>query len=179
MIPIKADVTSKDELAAAAARVKSEAGFVNVVIANSGIVGPTLSGLPKDRTPSIEELQEYLWKVPQEEYTNTFAVNTTAMFYTMTAFLTLLDAGNKHEKSPTVARGVKSQFIATSSLAGFSRKPAAGFAYSGSKAAVTHIVKTLATYLVPYHIRANVIAPGIYPSDMNKVGIARGSWVQD
>jgi NAD(P)-dependent dehydrogenase (short-subunit alcohol dehydrogenase family) len=36
----------------------------------------------------------------------------------------------------------------------------AGFAYSGSKAATVHIMKQFATKLVPYEIRANVIAPG-------------------
>jgi NAD(P)-dependent dehydrogenase (short-subunit alcohol dehydrogenase family) len=168
MTPIKADVTSNDDLSAAAAQIKAETGFVNAVIANAGIIGPTHTELPKDTTPSIEELQSFLWKTPQEEFTNTFAVNTTAMFYTCVAFLSLLDAGNKDKNSPTIAKGIKSQFIAISSLTGF-RRPVASFPYPGSKAAATHIVKGLATYFLPYHIRANVIAPGIYPTDLSNV----------
>ena len=96
-------------------------------------------------------------------------VNTTAMFYTFLAFLPLLDAGNTHERSPTVSKGMKSQFIATSSIGAYSRRPGAGFAYAGSKAACIHIIKQLATWMVPYGIRANTIAPGIYPSDMSAV----------
>jgi NAD(P)-dependent dehydrogenase (short-subunit alcohol dehydrogenase family) len=99
-------------------------------------------------------------------------INSTAMFYTMLAFLPLLDAGNKDPSSPTIKTGVKSQFIATSSIGAFSRRPGAGFAYAGSKAAVIHMVKQLSTNLVPYQIRANVIAPGIYPSVMSDVSLS-------
>jgi len=142
---------------------------VNVVIANSGVTGPDLSALPKDRVPSISELQSLLWKPSMEEFNTTFMANSTAVFYTLTAFLTLLDAGNTHPDSPTLKNGVKSQFIATSSIGAFSRKPGMGYAYAGSKAAVIHLVKQLSTGLVPYHIRVNCLAPGIYPSDMSAV----------
>jgi NAD(P)-dependent dehydrogenase (short-subunit alcohol dehydrogenase family) len=135
-------------------------------------MGPTLDGLPKEPTPSLEEFHSFLWNTSMESFNDTFMINSTAMFYTMLAFLPLLDAGNKHLSSPTLKTGVKSQFIATSSIGAFSRKPGAGFAYAGSKAAVIHMVKQLSTNLVPYHIRANIIAPGIYPSDMSNVSVA-------
>jgi NAD(P)-dependent dehydrogenase (short-subunit alcohol dehydrogenase family) len=169
MIPILADVTSKSDLEAAVAQVKAEVGFANVVIANSGITGPTLSGLPKDRNIPIAELQEFLWKASQEEFTDTYSVNVTAMMFTAVAFLSLLDAGNTSDKSVTKAKGIKSQFIATGSIGAYNRIPAAGFAYGGSKAAVNHVIKQLSTHLAPYHIRANVIAPGMYPSEMSAV----------
>lgn len=169
MIPIQADVTSTDDLQEAAALVKSETGFVNAVIANSGASGPTNEALPRDRTLTIAEIQSHFLKPSQEEFTQTFAVNNTAMFYTMVAFLDLLDQGNKSDKSVAKAQGIKSQFIATSSIAGLHRQSMAGFAYMSSKAGVNHMVKGLATYLVPYHIRCNVIAPGFYPSEMNYV----------
>jgi NAD(P)-dependent dehydrogenase (short-subunit alcohol dehydrogenase family) len=142
---------------------------VNVVIANHGTMGPVLDGLPTDRTPTIDEMYQYLWKTPMTEFNDAFNVNTTAVFYLFVAFMPLLDAGNTHPGSPTVALGIDSQFIATSSISAFSRVPKAGFAYSGSKLAVTHIVKQIATNMAPYHIRANVIAPGIYPSVMSEV----------
>jgi NAD(P)-dependent dehydrogenase (short-subunit alcohol dehydrogenase family) len=169
MVPIKCDVTSKDDLAAAAEKVRSEVGFVNAVIANSGVSGPQLKGLPEK--PSLSELHSYLWKVPMEDITNTFAVNFTAVYYTLLAFMPLLDAGNKDSKSPTTKTGVKSQFIVTASIAAFNRTPTAGFSYGTSKAAVVHLMKQLATYLVPYHIRTNVIAPGLYPSEMTEVSL--------
>ena len=142
-------------------------------------MGPTLDALPKDRTPSLEELHSFLWNTSMETFNDTFMINSTAMFYTMLAFLPLLDAGNKHPSSPTIKTGVKSQFIATSSIGAFSRKPGAGFAYAGSKAAVIHMVKQLSTNLVPYQIRANVIAPGIYPSVMSDVSCSPKCREQD
>jgi len=104
-----------------------------------------------------------------EEFTEAYNINTTSMFYTLLAFLPLLDQGNKSEKSPTLSTGIKSQFIATASIGAFSRRPSMGFAYAGSKAAVIHMMKQCATCLVPYEIRANIIAPGVYPSDMSTV----------
>lgn len=50
--------------------------------------------------------------------------------------------------------------VITSSIAGFNRAPTAGYAYGQSKAATTHLMKMLATNLVPYSIRVNAIAPG-------------------
>ena len=99
-----------------------------------------------------------------QEFNDTYMINTTAMFYTFLAFVRLLDAGNRSENSPTKDRGMQSQFIATTSMGAYSRRPGAGFSYAGSKAAAIHIIKQLATWMVPYHIRVNTIAPGIYPS---------------
>lgn len=150
---IKADVTSKAELAAAAEIVRQRSGYVNLVIANAGVTGPTLRSLKSDA--SLTEFRDYLdvWSV--EEYNSTCFVNTTAVFLTLVAFLELLDKGNKAGNVEQT-----SQFVAVSSAGAFSRVPMAGFAYSGSKAATVHIMKQFATKLVPYDIRANVIAPG-------------------
>lgn len=156
------DVTSKDSLRAFAERVKNEQGFVNVVFANSGIGGPGLAKkLSKDRKPTIQEYQEALWDVPMEDFTQALHVNVTGALYTATAFLDLLDAGNK---AGNVKQ--KSQVIITSSIAGFNRSIYHNPAYPASKAAVTHLAKVLATHLTQYHIRVNVVAPGLYPSEM-------------
>lgn len=54
---------------------------------------------------------------------------------------------------------VSSQIVTTSSIGGFGRDNAA-FIYNASKAATTHMMKQLATYLIPWGIRSNVICPG-------------------
>lgn len=90
-----------------------------------------------------------------DEFNNVFSVNVSAVFFCAMAFLELLDAGNKKGNVEQ-----KSQIITTSSIGGFHRLAFAGFAYGSSKAAVTHLTKTLSTNLVPFNIRANVIAPG-------------------
>jgi NAD(P)-dependent dehydrogenase (short-subunit alcohol dehydrogenase family) len=146
-------VTSKSELSAAVDHIASKSSYVNLVVANSGIQGPTLQGLEKDA--SLTDFRNYLYNWDVEDFTKTFAVNTTAVFYTAVSFLELLDKGNR---AGNVEQ--KSQVIAVSSAGAFNRVPMAGYAYAGSKAAVVHMMKQLATNLVPYGIRANVIAPG-------------------
>lgn len=160
-------MTLKESLGNAAAKIKSETSFVNAVIANSGVVGPGLNDLPEN--PTLEQFQEYLWNVPMEAITDTFTINTTAVLYTCLAFLSLLHAGNEHEDSPGLKHNIKSQFISTSSIASFNRKATAGLAYGASKAAQNHLMKTLAHYLAPYMIRTNVLAPGLFASEMTAV----------
>ncbi|KAE8421487.1 hypothetical protein BDV36DRAFT_280573 [Aspergillus pseudocaelatus] len=159
VIPIQCDVTDQSALKAAVAHIEADTGYINLLIANSGIAGPSGSVPPGS---NIAELQETLYNIPMQEFTNTFHVNCTAVFYTTIAFLGLLDAGNRNG---SYGNG-RSQVIATSSIGSFNRRISAGFAYSTSKAATTMMMKVLATYLVPYRIRANVLCPGIFPTDL-------------
>lgn len=166
IIPIVGDVTDKESLKKAADQVRKEQGYVNFLFANAGAGGPKhASLLPKDRKPSLQELQDVLFKAEMDEFTQTLHLNTTAAFYTAVAFLDLLDAGNK---KGNVAQD--SQILVTSSVAGLSRHLASSFAYSASKAAVNHITKMFSTYLgqCGFHIRANVVAPGLYPSELTE-----------
>lgn len=153
IIPLVGDVTSKDSLRSVVTYIEKDTGYINVIIANSGILGPRTPSITPET--SIVEFQSTLWDTPMEEYTQTFAVNTSAVYYTIVAFLMLLDAGNK---KGNVSQ--RSQVIATSSIAGFNRNAPGGFAYGQSKAATTLLLKQLSTTLVPYRIRANVLAPG-------------------
>lgn len=90
-----------------------------------------------------------------QEFTQTYHVNTTAVFFSVVAFLELLDAGNKKGNVKQ-----KSQVIATSSIGAYNRNAMAGYAYGTSKAAVLHLMKQFATAFASYQIRSNVIAPG-------------------
>lgn len=150
---ITADVTLKSDLSAAAEYIQQNSGYVNLVIANSGISGPTLSDLSNDA--SLTEFRNYLDSWSADEFTQTYETNTTGVFLTLVAFLELLDKGNR---AGNVEQS--SQFVSVSSAGAYSRVPMAGFAYAGSKAATVHITKQFATRLAPYGIRANVIAPG-------------------
>lgn len=146
-------MTNKADLERAAKQIQSAHGYINIVFANAGIGGPSLTGLKPEA--SIEELQKHLWNWAADDFTHTFAVNATGAFNTVAAFLQLLDQGNKQGNVSQ-----KSQVVVTSSIGAFNRRPGLGYSYSASKAAVTHIFKQLATTLVPYDIRANIIAPG-------------------
>ncbi|KAF1939251.1 NAD(P)-binding protein [Clathrospora elynae] len=170
---VKADVTSKSSLSAAVAHIAEKSGYVNLVIANSGITGPSNFGLAKDA--SITEYRKSLFDCDPDEFNYTYAVNTTAVFYTIVAFLELLDKGNK---AGNVEQ--KSQVVIVSSGLAFARQSIAGHAYSGSKAAAVHMGKRFSTELVPYDIRSNVIAPGLFPSELTEEFIAQmESWPRE
>ena len=142
-------------------------GFINLLFANAGVSGPKDRQNLNDKgdKPSIKDFQQALWSPETEEYTKALHVNCTAVYYTTLAFLGLLDAGNKKRNVPQ-----DSQVIVTSSIAGFSRHLASSFAYSTSKAAVNHLVKMMSTCFAQngFHIRCNLIAPGLYPSEMTQ-----------
>ncbi|RTE72556.1 hypothetical protein BHE90_013022 [Fusarium euwallaceae] len=161
VIPVQCDVTNRDNLKAAVAFIEKDIGYINLLVANSGISGPS-GNVPPGAT--IAQVQETLFDIPMEDFTNTYHVNCTAVFYTTIAFLGLLDEGNKKSNY----QGGRSQVIATSSIGSFNRKITAGFAYGTSKGATTLMMKILATYLVPYRIRANVLCPGLFPTDLTE-----------
>lgn len=162
IIPIVGDVNDKDSLLKVAEQVRQEQGFVNLLFANAGVLGPKHAS-DLGQNPSIKEFQEVMFKADMNEYSFTQQVNNTAVFYTAVAFLDLLDNGNKRRNIPQ-----DSQILVTSSVAGLIRHLSISFAYSTSKAAVNHLVKMLATYFAQhqYHIRVNAICPGLYPSEM-------------
>lgn len=169
--PIVGDVTDKASLTKIADQVRQEQGYINLLFANAGIVGPKHGAMLKESLkdgsskPTVAEFQKIMFEPPIDDFTFASHVNCSAVFYTAIAFLDLLDAGNKQRN---VAQD--SQIIVTSSIAGFMRHLSAGFAYNSSKAATTHLVKMLSTYFAQagFRIRANVIAPGIYPSEMTE-----------
>ncbi|KAI0483880.1 short chain dehydrogenase [Xylaria cf. heliscus] len=162
VVPITCDVSSVEALKAAASQVEQDAGFVNLLVCNSGIVGPWGNN-PKPET-TLDEFVSGNLTVPIEEYTNTFAVNASAVWYTTMAFLKLLEAGNTRANVEQ-----KSQVIATSSIAAFNKISTGGYA---CKAACTHLIKHLSVVLPKWDIRANLIVPGLYPSEMSAANLA-------
>ena len=153
IIPLVGDVTSKDDLESLASQIEKEVGYVNALIANSGISGPQVPSIKPET--SLKDYQSILWEQSFEAYNDTFVVNVSAVFFTIAAFLGLLNVGNEKENVEQ-----KSQVVVTSSIGGFNRTIPTGFAYGQSKAAATQLVKQLATSLVPYSIRSNALAPG-------------------
>lgn len=154
IIPLVGDVTSKEALASIVSTITKEVGYINLLVANSGILGPQKSkALTAEST--IADFQEAYGQTSFEDFTKTFEVNVVAAWYTIVAFVGLLDEGNK--KGNVVQ---KSQVLTTSSIGGFNRNTPGGYAYGQSKAATTHMMKQLATGLAPFGIRSNILAPG-------------------
>lgn len=143
-------------------KIKQEQGYINVLINNSGVMYNTAKA--PEPTDDIKAFQAKLWNAgTPEEFVKTFEVNVTGVYYTTVAFLELLHLGNERPGLPVDAP--TSQVITVSSIASF-RRDAGTFSlsYGSSKAAVTHMGKTLANILKGWRIRSNIIAPGVYPS---------------
>ncbi|KAH6852933.1 short-chain dehydrogenase [Alternaria rosae] len=173
IIPFQCDITSKASLQAAVDFITHDTGYVNLLVANSGIYGPPSSFVPGS---SVQELRKFMFEnTSMEDFTQTFHVNTTATYFTMLAFIELLDAGNKNAvaggfgkplKEGSKVPSIQSQVIVTSSVGAFLREWQCAPAYAGSKGAVMHLVKHASTGLAPHGIRVNALAPGFFPSEM-------------
>ncbi|KAE9370515.1 short chain dehydrogenase/reductase [Stipitochalara longipes BDJ] len=160
--PIVCDVTSKEHLQLAVDKITQETGHINLLICNAGMATPQYETHPTE-TSSIQEVREYYFNTLQvEEHAAAFNLNTTAVLLTTFAFLELLDAGNKVNEAANASLP-RSQVVTVSSAGGFFRGYG-DFVYNATKAATTHMMKHMATALVPWDIRCNVIAPGWFPS---------------
>ncbi|KAJ9651643.1 hypothetical protein H2198_009086 [Neophaeococcomyces mojaviensis] len=175
IIPLVCDVTSKSSLASLSKEITGthSTSAIDVLICNSGISGPSVATVkPGSQQPlsSVAELSENMLKPDEQEITSTYHVNLTGIHLTVATFLPLLDAANKARPEPTSSTPFKPrpQIITTSSIGGLNRRPLGNLSYGPSKAGVIHLTKQLATTLVPYDIRANTIAPGLYLSEMTQ-----------
>lgn len=179
VIPVQCDVTSQSSLLAAVEIIERETGYINLLIANAGMMGPRplASTLKSDtgveeRTATVEEYRAHALSTPMSEFDQVYRVNVTSVYYTSIAFLSLLSVGNTHSSSPSPSAShfhstsIRSQIIATSSIASFSRLSGSSFAYNSSKAALTHLMKMMSTAFAPFRIRCNVLAPGLVESEL-------------
>ncbi|KAH8812435.1 hypothetical protein F5884DRAFT_309889 [Xylogone sp. PMI_703] len=158
--PLQGDVTSKEDLIRLAGEVRADTPYINLLVANAGV--NDRSALEMGENPTLEIFQDFLCGLPREDWSRVLDVNVTSAVYSVAHFLDLLKAGNDAKNVP-----YSSQVIATSAIGAFIRStPPGGFAYVASKAAITHVFKTLATMMAPYKIRSNIICPGLYHSEM-------------
>lgn len=170
VVPLYCDVTSKISLESVVSVIENDAGFLNLVVCNAGVGGPqvpfpvptTAPGASSGSAVSIEEWQAKNLAFDFDEYTDTFRVNVSSVWFTAMSCLKLLDAGNKRGNL-----GYTSQVVVTSSVAAFNKKAPGGWAYGQSKAAATHLAKQLSVVLPTWNIRANCICPGLFPSEMS------------
>lgn len=170
-IPLVCDVTSKESLQSAVDTITAEVGYINLLVANAGILGPADSYDDFSSGTSVSALRARLFDgVSVADFTNTLHANTAGAYFTLLAFLELLDAGNRNavEKGgfgkPAVpgsaAPRVQSQVVVTASVGAYSREKRTCPAYAASKAAVAQLAQHAATNLAPYQIRVNTLAPG-------------------
>ncbi|KAF9005539.1 hypothetical protein BDQ17DRAFT_1353317 [Cyathus striatus] len=139
---------------------------------------PPPSPSPGTNVPSIKAFQNALWDTGSpDDFADTFATNVTAVYYTTVAFLDLLHQGNlrrqrfalpsENDNVPHPLPYHTSQVLSVSSSGSFRiDAKVLSPSYTLAKHACTHLGKLLANLLAPWGIRSNVLAPGVWPSEM-------------
>ena len=184
---ISCDVSDLESMKAAAAEIKKDVGYVDVLINNAGVIGPK-NGQEIYKAESVEQLADAMvsgW----DGWQNAMAINTQAVIGVSATFLPLLEAANtrrgwapgkvsgtgnarQRDTSKLSEIGVDADddrmahIITVASVASYMRWVSAGLAYNASKSAAAHLGKMMSTFLSEWGIRSNIVCPGPYPSEM-------------
>jgi NADP-dependent 3-hydroxy acid dehydrogenase YdfG len=139
-LALPVDVTDAAALRTAADRVAAELGTADLLFNNAGVMLPA----------PVEEL-------PVEQWHSQIDLNVTGLMNAIAAFVPQLIAA-------AAAKGV-ADLVNTSSIAAQNIFP--NFAvYSGTKAYVTHLSRTLRAELGPKNVRVSAIEPGITGTEL-------------
>ena len=92
IIPIPADVGSKEDIKALAEHIRKD---LNLLVANAGTWSPG-PGQPPDTT--LQEVQAEEMKMTMDEWDKCFPVSVQGCYYFIMAVLDRLDQGNKRKK---------------------------------------------------------------------------------
>ncbi|MEL6445152.1 MAG: SDR family oxidoreductase [Bacteroidota bacterium] len=137
-LPIQADVTKPDEMAAMMEQVEAELGPVYGVVCNAGI---TRDGLAPNLT--------------QDDWDQVIDINLTGSWNAVKAVL------------PKMYERKEGALVFISSIVG-ERGNIGQANYAASKGAVISLAKALALEGARYGVRANTVAPGFIETDMLK-----------
>ncbi|KAJ5535978.1 hypothetical protein N7513_009164 [Penicillium frequentans] len=166
------DISSKDSIKELSEKIFQKEKTLDMLISNAGIRRDPPQSCNVLTAP-LEELQASMWSLPQEDWENTFRVNTTAHYFLSIALLPLLAAAADQpigdgRKGRDEGRGV---IVVTSSCASMHNVTNVDLtSYATSKAATDHLVKLLAAKYNRFYVRVVGINPGFVPSNMNPVG---------
>ena len=115
-----------------------------------------------------------LEETPFEQWERTLAVNLTGTFIVNQA------VGRAMKQQKPDSRNQRGSIVNIASINSFISLTEV-LAYAASKSGVLGIVRGLANEWGPYGIRVNGIAPGIFPTDLNRPlieGTPRGDWLR-
>jgi len=146
-LAIASNVTDRPSIEALLLAVESEIGRVDILVNSAGITR---------RTPTLE--------VSEAEWNGILETNLTGTLRACQIF------GRKMIERK---RGRIINIASVSSGRGFFEVAA----YAASKAAVVSLTKTLAVEWAPYNVCVNAIAPGVFPTELNRAlldGTPRG-----
>ncbi|KAF2871665.1 hypothetical protein BDV95DRAFT_493715 [Massariosphaeria phaeospora] len=165
IIPLQGDVSDKDDIKRLYKEVsEKEPKGIQLLVNNAGIARDDATKFSSAGQPEFSDPQsvsDHFWKSEPESWADTFKTNVTGAYFMSVAFLPLLAKGG------SVTPGYSSSVINVTSISGAMKGSSMGQpAYASSKAAATHLSRMLATVFSETKVRVNVIAPGIFPSEM-------------
>lgn len=156
------DISSKDSIKKLGERISQKEKTLDMLISNAGIRRDPPQSCNVLTAP-LEELQASMWSIKQDDWENTFRVNTTAHYFLSIALLPLLAAAADQPigdggKGRDEGRGV---MVVTSSCASMHNVTNVDLtSYATSKAATDHLVKLLAAKYNRFYVRVVGINPG-------------------
>ena len=161
IIPITADITSKEEIAKLVKEIESREKCLCILINNAGISGNT----QQTEAKTAEEMKKNMFDDESstiDDWVNTYRTNVPQLFFMTMAFLPML------QKASEMQHGYSATVINISSISGIVQSSQHHFGYNASKAAAIHLTKMLASEIANNNIkiRVNSIAPGVFPSEM-------------
>lgn len=159
LIPLTADVTTKDGVDKLVKEIESKEGYLDILVNNAGIAEGKITPEGKN----AEEIRKNLYENQNpEDWTSVYNTNAVAPFFLSVGMLPLLQKATERE------RAWSGTIINISSISGMVRISQGHFGYNASKGATVHLTKLLAAEVqgAGLKIRVNAIAPGVFPSEM-------------
>ena len=161
IIPLVADITSKEEIKRLVKEIESRESCLCVLVNNAGI--NTATQKPEGETGT--DLKKNLFEPESanfEDWATTYKTNVPQLYFTTLAFLPLLEKATEHHY------GYTGCVVNVTSISGLVLKSQAHFSYNASKAAAIQVTKLLASEIANHgvKVRVNSIAPGVFPSEM-------------
>jgi NAD(P)-dependent dehydrogenase (short-subunit alcohol dehydrogenase family) len=155
---VKLDVSDEASVAAAMDFAVKRYGRLDAVINAAGVI---------QRKPSLD--------VTVAEFERIVRINLTG------SFIVARNAARVMKEQPADAKGQRGSIVFIASLNSFISLSEV-LAYASSKSGVLGLVRGLANEWAPLGIRVNAIAPGLFPTDLNRPLIEntpRGDWMRE
>jgi len=138
VIPVRADVTSEEDIVKVVERAEEEFGKIDILVNNAGMT---------IHSPTTE--------LSRESWQKEMDTNVTSVFLF-----------SKYVIRSMLKHGVKGRIINIASISGLLSNIELHAAYYASKGAVVNLTRALATEFAKEGIRVNAIAPGYIATEM-------------
>jgi len=154
---VQMDVSNERSVADAVAYAKRKFGRLDAVVNAAGVI---------KKQPSLE--------MPVDEFERIVRINLTG------SFIVAQQAGRAMKDQQPNDKGERGCIVFIASLNSFISLSEV-LAYASSKSGVMGLTRGLANEWAQYGIRVNGIAPGVFPTDLNRPlieGTERGAWLK-